>query len=62
MKRLLCRSRSRHGRAGVPPEAGVPIGEASGVGDGRDYGRDDALGGALHDAGGHEAALPSMTI
>ena len=46
----------------MPPEAGVPVGEAGGVGDWRDDGRDDAVGGALHDAGGHEAALPSMTV
>ena len=52
------RSRRRHGRAGLPPEAGVPVREAGGVGDRRDDGRDDAVGGALHDARGHEAAVP----
>ena len=42
----------------MPAEAGVPVGEAGGVGDGRDDGRLAALGRALHDAGGHQAAIP----
>ena len=55
-------SRRRHGPAGVPPEAGVPVGETSGVGDGRDDGRDAAVGDALHDAGGHQGAIPGVRL
>ena len=46
----------------MPPEAGVPVGEASGVGDGRDDGRDAAVGDALHDAGGHQGAIPGVRM